>query len=190
MCVRWKPQVPPTDPVWGYHPDRPLLSVRIVSPGREAAWIYKIRGQGKHWGKERNKPPGFGVGNWGAEARWGAERELFIAGHGVFCPLYCPSGDSGKERDEFPLSVARAFQDWLWDWAAWSRFGQITGTRVLWWGNVSLILPHHWRERSLWGIKGSCPKDFTGEQQRLKSNPIFSWSKLSRHSLWFLNEGI
>lgn len=47
--------------------------------------------RGKHCGEERNKPQGFEVGNWGAEARWGAERELFITGHGVFCPLYCLS---------------------------------------------------------------------------------------------------
>lgn len=157
--MRWNPQVSPNDPIWGYHPDHPLLS------GEKLHGFTKSEAEerGKHWGEERNKPPGFGVGNWGAEARWGAERELFITGHSVFCPLDCPSGDSGKERDEFLLSVARASQDWLWDWAAWSLFGQITGTPVLWWGNANLILLHHWREHSLWGIK-RCPKDFTGEQ--------------------------
>lgn len=42
--------------------------------------------RGKRREEERTKPRGFGVGNLGAEACWGAEGGLLITRHGVLLP--------------------------------------------------------------------------------------------------------
>lgn len=61
--------------------------------------------RGKRREEERTKPRGFGVGNLGAEACWGAEGGLFITRHGVLLSALCnfPPGDRREEWNEFPL---------------------------------------------------------------------------------------